>query len=102
MYPSCPQISRELWGISEDYFIRFFRILENGFLELGSDGEPLPAGVVVRPDQVPGPVRYLRRRRRELAAKTKTRKVPPVEVAPHPPEGKAPSETDPHGSTPAT
>jgi len=100
MYPSCPQISRELWGISEDYFIRFFRILENGFLELGCDGEPLPAGVVVRPDQVPGPVRYLRRRRRELAAKATTRKVPPVEVATRLPEGKSPTETDPHGSTP--
>lgn len=100
MYPSCPQISRELWGISEDYFIRFFRILENGFLELGCDGEPLPAGVVVRPDQVPGPVRYLRRRRRELAVKATTRKVPPVEVATRLPEGKSPTETDPHGSTP--
>ena len=101
MFPSCPQISRELWGISEDYFIRFFRILENGMLELGSDGEPLPAGVVVRPDQVPGPVRYLRRRRREMAATATTPKVPPGEEAPHPMDGNAPSETDPFGSTPA-
>nr|WP_320161429.1 hypothetical protein [uncultured Methanoregula sp.] len=101
MYPSCPQISRELWGISQDYFIRFFRILENGILELGSDGEPLPADTVVRPDQVPGPVRYLRRRRRELATKAKTRKVPPVEEVTPLPEGKFPTEIDPHGSTPA-
>jgi len=97
MFPSCPQISRELWGISEDYFIRFFRILENGMLELGSDGEPLPAGVVVRPDQVPGPVRYLRRRRRELAAKAKAGKQPPAMKASPLPEGKSPTETDPCG-----
>jgi len=118
MFPSCPQISRELLGISQDYFIRFFRILENGILELGSDGEPLPAGVVLRPDQVPGPVRYLRRRRRELAVKAKARKVPPVEEAcprgsvsqseSHSDSSQTPglmtrrtTETDPHGSTPA-
>jgi hypothetical protein len=100
MYPSCPQISRELWGVSQDYFIRFFRILDNGILELGSDGEPLPAGSVVRPDQVPGPVRYLRRRRRELAGKAKTRKVPPAEEAISLPEVKSPTGTDPQGSTP--
>jgi hypothetical protein len=97
MYPSCPQISRELWGISEDYFIRFFRILENGFLELGSDGEPLPAGVTVRPNQVPGPVRYLRRRSRALAVKATTREVPPGEVDTPLPEGKVPTDNDPNG-----
>ena len=102
MYPSCPQISRELWGVSQDYFIRFFRILDNGILELGSDGEPLPAGTLVRPDQVPGPVRYLRRRRRELAGKGKSRKVPPAENAVPPPEEKVPSVTDPQESTPAS
>lgn len=99
MYPSCPQISRELWGVSQDYFIRFFRILDNGILELGSDGEPLPAGTLVRPDQVPGPVRYLRRRRRELAGKAKARKVTPTEKAITLPEGKTPSVTVPQGST---
>jgi hypothetical protein len=100
MYPSCPQISRELWGVSQDYFIRFFRIMDNGILELGSDGEPLPAGTVVRPDQVPGPVRYLRRRRRELAGKPKTRKLPPAEEAIPLSEEKAPTGNDPQGSTP--
>ena len=99
MYPSCPQISRELWGVSQDYFIRFFRILDNGILELGSDGEPVPAGTIVRPDQEPGPVRYLRRRRRELAGKVKTRKVPPTKKAVHQLEVKAPTVTGPQGSS---
>jgi len=98
MYPSCPQISRELWGVSQDYFIRFFRIMDNGILELGSDGEPLPAGTLVRPDQVPGPVHYLRRRRRELAGKAKARRVPAAENVVPPPEEKSPSLTDPQGS----
>ena len=100
MYPSCPQISRELWGISPDYFIRFFRIVENGVIELGSDGEPLPAGAVVQPGQVPGPVRYLRRRRRELSGKAKGRKVPPAETGIPQSEAQSPTETDPQGSTP--
>jgi len=80
MYPSCPQISRELWVVSQDYFIRFFRIMDNGILELRNDGEPLPAGAVVRPDQIPRPVRFLRRRRRELSGMAKTRKLPPSEA----------------------
>lgn len=100
MYPSCPQISRELWGVSPDYFIRFFRIVENGVIELGSDGEPLTAGAVMQPDQVPGPVRYLRRRRRELAGKAKSRKLTPGKETLPLPEGKTPSETDLHASTP--
>jgi hypothetical protein len=106
MYPSCPEISRELWGVSQDYFIRFFRILENGILELGSDGEPLPADTVVRPDQVPGPVRYLRRRRRELTGKAKTRKPGPLEEIPSTKEilltkgVQSPTEIDPHGVPP--
>jgi len=100
MYPSCPQISCELWGISQDYFIRFFRIMENGVLELGSDGEPLPAGTVIRPDQIPGPVRYLRRRRRELAGKAKTRMLIPAKEAIPQPEVQSPTEKDPQGSTP--
>lgn len=99
MYPSCPQISRELWGVSQDYFIWFFRILDNGILELGSDGEPLPSFTLVRPDQKPGPVRYLRRRRRELAGKGKARKVPPAMKSVPQPEGKAPTVTDLQGST---
>ncbi|MCK9630184.1 MAG: hypothetical protein M0R30_00955 [Methanoregula sp.] len=100
MYPSCPQISRELWGVSQDYFIRFFRIMDNGILELGSDGEPLPAGTAVRPDQVPGPVRYLRRRRRELAGKAKGRKQPLGEKAIPQSEVQSPTVTDSQGSTP--
>lgn len=98
MYPSCPQISRELWGVSQDYFIRFFRILDNGILELGSDGEPVPTGTIVRPDQVPGPVRYLRRWRRELAGKGKTRKLPTGKETLPLPERKAPTVIDPEGS----
>jgi len=100
MYPSCPQISRELWGVSQDYFIRFFRVMDNGVIELGSDGEPLPAGAVVRPDQVSGPLRYLRRRRRELTGKAKTRTVPPGEGAIPQPEVQPPTENDPPGSIP--
>ncbi|PKG32094.1 MAG: hypothetical protein CW742_09960 [Methanoregula sp.] len=102
MYPSCPQISRELWGVSQDYFIRFFRVMDNGVIELGSDGEPLPAGAVVRPDQVPGPVRYLRRRRKELAGKAKTRNLHLAEKAISPSEVQSPGEKDPQGSTPST
>jgi len=102
MCPSCPQISRELWGVSPDYFIRFFRIVENGVIELGSDGEPLPAGTVVQPGQALGPVRYLRRRRRELSGKAKNRMLPSGKETLPLPEGKAPSVIDPSGSTPAS
>ncbi len=101
MYPSCPQISRELWGVSQDYFIRFFRIMENGVIELGNDGEPLPAGAMVRPDQVPGPMRYLRRRRRELAGKTRTRDQAPGAKGISPSEVQSPTEADPPESTPS-
>jgi len=99
MYPSCPQISRELWGVSQDYFIRFFRVMDNGVIELGIDGEPLPAGSVVRPGQVPGPVRYLRRRRRELAGVGKARKLPSAEKGLSPSEGHSPTVKDLQEST---
>ena len=99
MYPSCPQISRELWGVSPDYFIRFFRVMDNGVIELGSDGEALPAGTLVRPDQVMGPLRYLRRRRRELTGKAKTRKLPVARKAMPQLEVQSPTVTDPQKST---
>ena len=44
MYPSCREISRELWICSRKYFIRFFRVTDEGLVELGPEGQPLPAG----------------------------------------------------------
>lgn len=101
MYPSCPQISRELWGVSPDYFIRFFRVMDNGIIELGIDGEPLPSGAVVRPDQVPGPVRYLRRRRRELTGIAKTRNLPLAEKGISPSGVQSSTGADPPESSPS-
>jgi len=43
MYPSSPQISRELWISSQKYFRRYFRVCDTGLVELGPDGQPLPA-----------------------------------------------------------
>jgi len=43
MYPSSQEISRELWSCSKKYFIRFFRVTDTGLVELGPDGQPLPA-----------------------------------------------------------
>ena len=75
--------------------------METGVIELGSDGEPLPAGTFVQPDQIPAPVRYLRRRRRELDGKVKTRKLPPTEEVIPLPGVQSPTETDHQGSAPS-
>ncbi|MGA2122196.1 MAG: hypothetical protein ABSG49_09170 [Methanoregula sp.] len=39
---SSKEISRELWLSSPRYALRFFRVLDNGLIELGRDGAPLP------------------------------------------------------------
>ncbi len=44
MYPSSPEISRELWICSTKYFLRFFQVTDTGLVELGPDGQPLPSG----------------------------------------------------------
>jgi len=41
MYPSSQEISRELWICSRKYFIRFFRITDEGLVELDRDGQVL-------------------------------------------------------------
>jgi hypothetical protein len=71
LFPSCPQISRELWTISPEYFLRFFRILDDSIIELGDAGDPLPAGSVLQGIGAPAPVRYLRRRQNRKAAAAK-------------------------------
>jgi hypothetical protein len=38
---SSREISRELWLCSPRYAYRFFRILDDGLMELGRDGSPL-------------------------------------------------------------
>ena len=43
MYPSSQEISRELWTCSPKYFLRYFRVTDNGLMELDRDGRPLPA-----------------------------------------------------------
>jgi hypothetical protein len=40
---SSKEISRELWLSSPRYALRFFRVLDNGLIELGRDGAPLTA-----------------------------------------------------------
>jgi hypothetical protein len=40
---SSQEISRELWLCSPRYAYRFFRVLDDGLVELGRDGSPLPA-----------------------------------------------------------
>jgi len=42
MIPSSNEISRELWICSPDYCWRFFRVCDDGLIELGRDGMPLP------------------------------------------------------------
>lgn len=42
MYPASQQISREIWFSSQNYFRRYFRIIANGLIELGPDGNLLP------------------------------------------------------------
>jgi hypothetical protein len=48
IFPSSAEISRELWIYSPDYFWRFFRVTQNGLVELARDGSVLqpkaPAG----------------------------------------------------------
>jgi len=44
MYPSSPQISRELWISSPAYFQRYFRVCDIGLIELAPGGQMLPAG----------------------------------------------------------
>ncbi|MFA4849328.1 MAG: hypothetical protein WC626_06330 [Methanoregula sp.] len=44
MYPSSPQISRELWISSPAYFRRYFRVCDTGLIELAPDGQLLPVG----------------------------------------------------------
>ncbi len=39
---SSREISRELWLCSPRYAYRFFRVLDDGLIELGRDGSPLP------------------------------------------------------------
>ena len=46
--PSSKEISRELWICSPDYCWRFFRVCDDGFVELGRDGMPLPLKSQVR------------------------------------------------------
>ena len=54
---SSPAISRELWIRSPKGVWRFFRITDESFIELGTDGSPLTAGTactVVIPGEVSG------------------------------------------------
>jgi len=85
LHPSCPEISREVWGVSKQYFIRFFRVLDAGIVELDESGEPLPAGTALIKNFVPGPVRFLRRRMRGMvpavARPRRKRRVPAPELA---------------------
>ena len=60
MYPSSQEISRELWACSKKYFLRFFRLTDAGLVELGLDGQLLPANSpatgISRHRRVPHPV----------------------------------------------
>jgi hypothetical protein len=60
MYPSSREISRELWACSKKYFLRFFRLTDAGLVELGLDGQLLPANSpatgISRHRRVPHPV----------------------------------------------
>ena len=44
MFPSCREISREIWICSPEYAWRFFRVCDTGLAELGRDGVLLPPG----------------------------------------------------------
>jgi hypothetical protein len=39
--PDDPCRSREFWACSPHGVLRFFRVLQNGLVELGKDGEPI-------------------------------------------------------------
>jgi len=43
LFPSSREISRELWFCSPEYAYRFFRVCDTTLIELGRDGQPLPA-----------------------------------------------------------
>ena len=53
---SSREISRELWLCSPRYAYRFFRVLDDGLIELGRDGVPLaaPEAGAGMPGAVPG------------------------------------------------
>ena len=53
---SSREISRELWLCSPRYAYRFFRVLDNGLIELGRDGSPLPVTIAGAGLPGPGPV----------------------------------------------
>lgn len=73
MYPVSEQISKELWICSQKYFFRFFRLTEDGLVELAPDGSVLPPGSRTRP-----------------AASKKSIPVPLPEAAPVPKEEGSP------------
>ena len=102
MYPSSPQISRELWIVSPAYYIRFFRVCDTILAELDADGRPIPlnspAPKPIPCGPVPAPVRYSRRRRKEhlpVTAAGDTR----GSGATSSPAARSPSENEPSGST---
>jgi hypothetical protein len=47
VHPAGGPVSRELWLYSRYGVLRFFRVLDNGIVELGADGNVLAAGPVV-------------------------------------------------------
>jgi hypothetical protein len=47
LHPAGGPVSRELWLYSRYGVLRFFRVLDNGIVELGADGKVLAAGPVV-------------------------------------------------------
>lgn len=86
MYPSSPQISRELWISSPAYFRRYFRVCDIGLIELTPDGQMLPAG-----SPATGP-------RRSRAGAAAPDPVSPVNVSPAlaPPAEGIPSKRSVH------
>jgi len=47
LHPAGGPVSRELWLYSRYGVLRFFRVLDNGIVEIGADGKILAAGPVV-------------------------------------------------------
>jgi hypothetical protein len=47
IHPAGGPVSRELWLYSRYGVLRFFRVLDNGIVEIGADGKILDAGPVV-------------------------------------------------------
>jgi hypothetical protein len=97
MYPASPQISREIWIVSPEYALRFFRVGDTGLIELGEGGEPLPPGSPVHA-ALPAPVRYLRRRRKGHVPEKGSEKARGAGSAKQPARG-SPPESEPSGST---